>query len=184
MRIRLWIFASGRILLGVHFPKTLHMCTSFMIHNLRDRMNKSNHLPFLLYLGGKLVNCLCKIYISKHTSTSGINLNLGGGGEELIGQKSHYRTCFKTNKKLFANYNHASFFSFGLAISQHCPVCFSMDRGICNTLHTSSASQASPLAVDLPPHTKKQRTPATGSERFVVKSYINNGCCSLQHVLI
>lgn len=56
---------------------------------------------------------------------------------------------------LFASYNSVSFFffCFGPAISQHCPVCFSVDRGICNTLHPSSAPQAPPLAVDLPPHT-------------------------------
>lgn len=53
-------------LLGVYFPKPLHICTSSMKCNLRDRVDKSNHLHFLLYLGGKMVNCLCKIYISKY----------------------------------------------------------------------------------------------------------------------
>lgn len=59
------------------------------------------------------------------------------------------------------------FFCFGPAISQHRAVCFSVDSGICDTLHPSSAPQASPLAVDLPSHSQKQRAPAAGSERFV-----------------
>lgn len=72
---------------------------------------------------------------------------------QVIGTVKNVKKTYIYKKVLFENYNHDFFFSSGPAISQHCPVCFSMDCRICNTLHTSSASQASPLAVDLPPHT-------------------------------
>lgn len=127
---------------------------------------------------------MCAKHICQNPYSPNVkNLNIG---IKIICTKMQLWKLLKMKKKiLYVNYNcFLFFFCSGPAISQHCAVCFSVDSGICNTLHPSSAPQASPLAVDLPPHTQKQRAPSAGSERLVRQSFLNNGCNDFQLALV